>query len=82
MRKRSQEQTFSDQLGTGTDFLEVASCRIYASRCCGSSSIFVRRRKRPTRVTRGSFLTACLKWRPSSVVVIDRNLRTLMASLL
>jgi hypothetical protein len=42
----------------------------------------VRRRKRPTRVTRGSFLTACLKWRPSSVVVIDRNLRTLMASLL
>src|SRR5262249_21504524 len=48
----------------------------------GSSSIFVRLRIRPTRVTRGSFLTACLKWHPSSIVVIDRNLRTLMTSLL
>src|SRR5262249_23235733 len=48
----------------------------------GSSSIFVRLRIRPTRVTRGSFLTACLKWHPSSIVVIDRNLTTLMTSLL
>src|SRR6266481_6461414 len=48
----------------------------------GSSSIFVRLRIRPTRVTRGSFLTACVKWQPSSIVVIDRNLRTLMTSLL
>src|SRR5262249_33136471 len=42
----------------------------------------VRRKMRPTRVTRGSCLTTCLNSHPSSRVVMERNLNTRMVLLL
>ncbi len=42
---------------------------------CGSSSTFHLRMKAPTRVMRTSFSFACSTTGPSSIVVIERNLK-------